>query len=105
MAQPLVTDLFGTGSAYDATAKKLTIPVSALPALTVANPTPLELYAAIVQYAHTFLNANTDQSVLAASDLTIQSPYPRNSVNKTQFQYSVRFFGPYTSPNFDPNSI
>lgn len=105
MAQPLVTDLFGTGSAYDATAKKLTIPLTALPALTAANPTPLELYAAIIQYAHNFLNANTDQSVLAASDITIQSPYPRNSINKTQFQYAVRFYGPYAQPTFDPNTV
>jgi len=105
MSQPLIADLFGTGSTYDATAKKLDIPLSALPALTTANPTALELYAALVSYAHTWLNANTDQSVLATSDTTSQAPLTRNGVPKTQFQYTLRFFGPYSTPNFDPNAI
>ncbi len=105
MAQPLITDLFGTGSTFDAAAKKVTIPLTALPALTNASPTPLEIYGAIIAYAHTWLNANTDLSVSAACDLNAQAPLSRNGTLKTQYQYSVRFFGPYTSPNFDPNQI
>ncbi|WP_375469539.1 hypothetical protein [uncultured Nostoc sp.] len=105
MGQPLTTDLFGAGATFSGSPKVLQIPLTALPALTGANPTPLEIYAAIVATAHTWLNANTDASVLAASDLTNTAPITRNSTQKTQFQYAVKFYGNYAAPTFDPNSI
>ncbi|MEH2113541.1 hypothetical protein [Nostoc sp.] len=105
MTQPLITDLFGATATFSGTPKVLEIPLTSLPALTSSNPTALELYAAIVQTAHTWLNANTDASVLAASDITISSPVTRNGVAKTQFQFTERFYGVYNAPTFDPNAI
>ena len=103
--QPGIIDLFGANSTFSGSPKVLSIPLSSLPALTSANPTALELYAAIIQTAHTWLNANTDASVLATSDITISSPVTRNGVPKTQFQFTERFYGPYTAPTFDPNAV
>ncbi|MEH2119020.1 hypothetical protein [Nostoc sp.] len=105
MTQPLITDLFGAGASFSGSPKVLQIPLTALPALTGANPTPLEIYAAIVATAHPWLNANTDASVLATSDLTNNAPIVRNGTPKTQFQYALRFYGNYAAPTFDPNSI
>ncbi|MEH1959858.1 MAG: hypothetical protein V7L05_08220 [Nostoc sp.] len=103
--QPGITDLFGANSTFSGSPKVLEIPLSSLPALTSANPTALELYAAIVQTAHISLNANTDASVMSASDLTISSPITRNGTAKTQFQFTERFYGPYAAPTFDPNAV
>jgi len=105
MAQPTITDLFGANSTYDTASKTVSLPLTSLPALTNANPTPLEIYAALISFAHNWINANSDQSVLADSGLTINSPITKNSVAKTQFQYAVRFYGPYTAPTFDPTQI
>ncbi|MBN3911093.1 MAG: hypothetical protein HWQ35_32495 [Nostoc sp. NMS1] len=105
MSQPTITDLFGANSTFSGSPKILQIPLSSLPALTGSNPTALELYAAIISYAHTWINANTDASVMASSDLTISSPITRNATTKTQFQYSSRFYGTYTAPTFDPNVV
>ncbi|MBH8576992.1 hypothetical protein I8752_29225 [Nostocaceae cyanobacterium CENA369] len=105
MSQPGFTDLFGTDTTFSGTPKVLSIPLTALPALTSANPTALEIYGAIVQMAHAWITANTDASVMATSDLTISSPITRNGIAKTQFQYSERFYGPYTAPTFDPNTV
>ncbi|MGV0102344.1 hypothetical protein NSTCB13_00865 [Nostoc sp. DSM 114160] len=103
--QPGITDLFGPTATFSGTPKVLEIPLSSLTALTSSNPTALEIYAAIVQTAHTWINANTDVSVMATSDLTISSPITRNGVAKTQFQFSERFFGTYAAPTFDPNAV
>ncbi|MBN3939179.1 hypothetical protein [Nostoc sp. NMS9] len=105
MPQPIITDLFGNGSTFSGTPKILAVPLTALPALTSANPTALEIYAAIIQTAHTWINANTDTTVMAASDLTINSPITRNGTAKTQFQYAAKFYGNYTAPIFDPNAV
>ncbi|MEH1795867.1 MULTISPECIES: hypothetical protein [unclassified Nostoc] len=90
-----ITDLFGATATFSGTPKILEIPLTSLPALTSANPTPLEIYAAIISNAHAWFAANTDASVLATSDLTISSPVTRNGTAKTQFQFSERFYGPY----------
>lgn len=103
--QPGITDLFGATATFSGTPKVLEIPLTSLPALTSANPTALELYAAIVQTAHAWISANTDQSVLVDSALTISSPITKNGIPKTQFQYSERFYGVYTAPTFDPNAV
>lgn len=103
--QPGITDLFGANSTFSGSPKVLEIPLTSLPALTSANPTPLELYAAIVSFAHTWITANTDQSVLVDSTLTISSPITKNGVPRTQFQYAERFYGTYTAPTFDPNQV
>ncbi|MEH2031024.1 MAG: hypothetical protein V7K67_15405 [Nostoc sp.] len=105
MSQPLITDLFGLTATFSGSPKVLQIPLTSLPSLTGANPTPLELYAAIISYAHNWISANTDQSVLADSTLTISSPITKNGVAKTQFQYAERFYGAYTAPTFDPNAV
>jgi hypothetical protein len=103
--QPGITDLFGANSTFTGTPKVLTIPLSSLPALTTANPTALELHAALVSFAHNWISANTDQSVLADSTLTIASPITKNGVAKTQFQYATRYYGVYNAPTFDPNAV
>ncbi|MEH2283350.1 MAG: hypothetical protein V7K90_18795 [Nostoc sp.] len=103
--QPGITDLFGANSTLAGTPKVLEVPLTSLPALTNNNPTPLEVYAALISYAHAWLNANTDASVLATSDVTISSPITRNGVPKTQFQFSERFYGTYAAPTFDPNAV
>ncbi|MEH2222593.1 hypothetical protein [Nostoc sp.] len=103
--QPGITDLFGANSTFSGTPKVLEIPLSSLPSLTSANPTALELYAAIIANAHAWINANTDASVMASSDLVVSSPITRNGTAKTQFQFSERFYGPYTAPTFDPNAV
>ena len=105
MTQPAITDLFGANSSWDATNKKLEIPLTSLPALTSQSPSALELYAAVVSFAHNWINANSDQSVLADSSLTINSPITKNSIAKTQFQYAVKFYGVYNAPTFDPNAV
>ncbi|MEH2374015.1 hypothetical protein [Nostoc sp.] len=105
MSQPAITDLFGATATFAGTPKTLEIPLTSLPALTGANPTALELYSAIISYAHTWFAANADTSVMGTSDLTISSPITRNGVAKTQFQYSERFYGTYSAPTFDPNAV
>ena len=103
--QPGITDLFGANSTFSGSPKVLEIPLSSLPALTSPNPTALELYAAIISFAHAWINANTDASVMASSDLVVSSPVTRNGTAKTQFQFSERFYGPYSAPTFDPNAV
>jgi hypothetical protein len=105
MTQPAITDLFGANSTFSGTPKVLEIPLTSLPTLTGSNPTALELYAALVSYAHAWLNSNTDASVMGNSNLIISSPITRNGTPKTQFQYSEIFYGPYTAPTFDPNAV
>ena len=105
MTQPAITDLFGTNSSWDATNKKLEIPLTSLPALTSQSPSALELYAALVSLAHNWISTNSDASVLSDSSLTINSPITKNSTPKTQFQYAVKFYGLYTAPTFDPNAV
>lgn len=105
MTQPAFTDLFGANSTFNSTNKTLEIPLTSLTALTNASPTALEVYAALVSFAHSWINANSDQSVLADSMLTINSPITKNSIAKTQFQYAVKFYGSYTVPTFDPNQV
>ena len=105
MTQPAFTDLFGANSTFNATSKTLEIPLTSLPALTNANPTPLEIFAAVLSYAHVWINANSDQTVLSDSVLTINSPITKNGVAKTQFQYAVKFYGVYNAPTFDPNAV
>ncbi|MEH1862048.1 MAG: hypothetical protein V7L21_29510 [Nostoc sp.] len=105
MPQPAIIDLFGTGSAY--ASGNLSIPLSALNAAGLSNnsPTALEIFAAIIKTGHTWLNSNTDTTVMATSDLTSVAPITRNSTAKTQFQYAVKFYGPYNAPEFDPDNI
>lgn len=107
MAQPAFSDLFGPGAAWDAANNKLDIPIAALQAsgLTKANPTALEAYAALVKNAHTWLSANTDSSVLAASALTISAPVTWNGNPQTQFQFTERFYGSYQAPTFVPDQL
>lgn len=105
MSQPGITDLFGTGATF--TGGNLTIPLTALQnaGITGDSPTALEIYAALVKNAHGWINTNTDASVMATSDLTSTAPITRNGTPRTQFQFAVRFFGSYSAPTFDPNSI
>ena len=105
MTQPSITDLFGANSTFSSTTHTLSIPMTSLPALTNANPTPLEIYAALVSFAHNWISANSDQSVLADSTLSINSPITKNGIQKTQFQYAVKFYGVYNAPTFDPNAV
>lgn len=107
MATPSITDLFGAGATWDANNNQLKIPFSALQAagLSTNPPSALEVYSALVKNAHTWLNANTDQSVMASSDLTVQAPLTRNGTPKTQYQFATRFFGSYQAPEFDPDQV
>ncbi|MEH2164560.1 MAG: hypothetical protein V7K38_26790 [Nostoc sp.] len=103
--QPGITDLFGATATFSGSPKILAIPLTSLPSLSGANPTALEIYAAIIANAHAWINANTDASVMASSDLVISSPITRNGTAKTQFQFSERFYGTYAAPTFDPNAV
>ncbi|MEH2318561.1 hypothetical protein [Nostoc sp.] len=105
MTQPAITDLFGATATFSGTPKILEIPLTSLPALTGANPTALEIYAAIISFAHAWFSTNADQSVLVDSNLTISSPITKNGIPRTQFQFAERFYGPYTAPIFDPNTV
>lgn len=105
MPQPTYENLFGTGAIWDATG--LHIPQAALAStgLSANPPSALELYAAIVKQVHGWLSTNTDQAVLASSDLTVQAPLIRNGIPRTQYQFSERFFGSYNAPEFDPDQV
>lgn len=107
MAQPTYENLFGAGTIWDAGNNRLQISFSALQAAGLSNnpPSALEIYAAIIKQAHSWLSANTDQSVLASSDLTVQAPLTRNGVPRTQYQFSERFYGSYVAPMFNPEDV
>lgn len=107
MPQPSFAELFGVGSNWDAVDNSLQIPLSALQqsGLSANPPSALEVYSALIKTAHTWLSANTDATVLATSDLTVQAPIVRNGQPRTQFQFSARFYGAYNAPEFDPDQI
>lgn len=106
MAQPTFNDLFGPGATWDALSNKLTItfPTSNQSGTPVAL-SALEVYGTIVSNGHAWLNPNTDSTVMATSDLTVQAPLVRNGQPRTQFQFNQRFFGNYSAPSFDPSQI
>ena len=108
MAQPTFADLFGAASAYNGTSNKLEIPKAALEAAGVANAAtaqPIELFGALIAFAHTWLAANTDQAVMSASRLSVNAPFQRNAVDKTSYTYQIQFFGTYNAPTFDPDDL
>ncbi|MGF1963024.1 MAG: hypothetical protein RMX99_026445, partial [Aulosira sp. DedVER01a] len=92
---------FNTGT------NKLEIPIAALAesGLDATEPTALEALGAIIKNSHSWLSANTDEAVMANSSLNIFAPTTRNSLPKTQFAYSVNFYGSYASPTFDPDEV
>jgi hypothetical protein len=108
MAQPTAENLFGTGANYNATTDKFEITKAALEAAGITNAAtaaPIEIYAAIVKNAHSWLVSNTDEAVLAASSLSVSAPFFRNGVDKTSFTYQAQFFGAYNAPAFDPDDL
>jgi hypothetical protein len=108
MAEPTFVNLFGTGSTYNSTSNKLEIPKAALEAAGVTDAStakPIELFAALVTVANSWLSANTDQAVMAASRLSVNAPFQRNGVDKTSYTYQLQFFGAYNAPTFDPDDL
>lgn len=107
MAQPTYENLFGSGAAYNSGTSKLEIPLTALATsgLDATDPTALETLAAIVKNAHSWLSSNTDEEVMATSEINIFAPSTRNDQTKTQYGYTLDFFGNYTAPTFDPDEV
>lgn len=107
MPEPNFTDLMGIGSQWNASANRLEVPFSALAPTGLSSnpPSALEVYGAIIKNAHAWLSNNRDESVGAASELSVTAPYPRNGQQKTQFQFSERFYASYDAPEFNPDSL
>ncbi len=99
--------LLGTGANFNAATSTLEIPLTALAesGLDGTEPTALQCLAAIIRNAHNWLSANTDQTVMADSALNPFAPVERNGQNKTQYQYSLNFYGDYSTPVFDPDEV
>lgn len=107
MVQPTYANLFGTGATFNTSTNKLEIPLSALATsgLNATEPTALEAFAAITKNGHAWLSTNTDAAVMADSSLNIFAPTTRNDEPKTQFGYTVNFYGGYAQPTFDPDEV
>lgn len=106
MSQPTITDLFGTGANVDS--GNLIVNHDAFIAAGITDPstaTPLELLAAIIKIAAPWIEANTDTTVMSSASSYISAPATRNGLNKTQFNYTLAFYGSYTSPTFNPNEV
>jgi hypothetical protein len=105
MTQPTFTDFFGSAATYNSTTNKLEIPLSTLSGLDSTAPTASQALAAIVKSAYAWLAANTDDAVLVDTDLTVIAPSTRNGIQRTQFNYSLQFYAPYSQPTLDPDNI
>lgn len=111
MAQPTIANLYGTGSMYltasaTNTGKGLFIPESVLTAIGVdatSTPSAVTLAAALDAINHAWLSTNTDAAVMISSDYNAVAPVTRNSIQKTQHQYTKRHFRSYAAPTFDPD--
>ncbi len=99
--------LYGTGANFNAATSTLEIPLAALAqsGLDATEPTALESLAAIAKNAHAWLSTNTDQTVAADAEVRAFAPIFRNDEDKTQHQYSLNFYTPYTTPTFDPDEV
>ncbi len=107
MAQPTFENLFGTGATFNPTTNTLEVPLSALAGsgLDATSPTATNTLGAIVKNAHSWLEANQDEEVMATSTLSIFSPIERNEEERTEFGYTVNFYGDYQAPTFDPDEV
>ncbi len=99
--------LYGTGAIFNTDTLTLEIPLTALAqsGLDAIEPTALETLAAIAKNAHAWLSTNTDETVAADSEVRAFAPTFRNNEDKTQHQYSLNFYTPYTAPTFDPDEV
>ncbi len=104
---PTFEEIYGTGATFNTATSTLEIPLTALAqsGLNATNPTPLQTLGAIARNAHAWLSTNTDETVMADSDLNPFAPIQRNGEDKTQFQYSINFYASYTTPEFDPDEV
>ncbi|BAY10298.1 hypothetical protein [Calothrix sp. NIES-2098] len=107
MTQPTYANLFGTGATFNTSTNKLEIPIAALAesGLDATEPTALEAFAAITKNGHGWLSTNTDAAVMADGTLNIFAPTTRNGDPKTQFGYTLNFYGSYSTPTFDPDQV
>ena len=107
MAQPTYSDLLGAGATINQTADRLEIPLTALAAagLDAENPTATNVLGAIVKNAHSWLETNEDEEVMVASTLSIFAPVQRNEQDRTEFGYTLNFYGNYETPDFDPDEV
>ncbi|MDJ0675509.1 MAG: hypothetical protein QNJ36_09045 [Calothrix sp. MO_167.B42] len=107
MTQPTYGDLFGTGANFNESTQKIEIPLSALASagLNATNPTAVNALAAIIKNSHGWLDANQDEQVMATASLESIAPVPRNEIDKTEFSYTLNFYGNYQAPTFDPDEV
>ena len=107
MPQPTYSDLFGTGAAINQATGKLEIPLTALAAagLDAENPTATNALGAVVKNAHGWLETNEDEGVMVASTLSTFAPVDRNEEERTEFGYTLNFYGDYNVPTFDPDQV
>ncbi len=107
MAQPTFENLFGTGATFNPTTNTLEIPLSALAGsgLDATSPTATKTLGAIVKNAHSWLEANQDEEIMVTASVDNFAPVERNELDKTQFSYTVNFYGDYQTPTFDPDEV
>lgn len=103
MAQPSLSDLFGSGTTI--TSENLQIPLASLASVGLSNQVPLSILAAIVVRSTDWLLANEDLAVRATSERVVFSPVVRNNVERTQYANTLVFFGNYQAPVFDPDDL
>jgi len=105
MAQPTIEDLLGSGSVVDTSNLFVMIPEQVFTDNglgSLATATPLEIAAVIIKTVNDWLTTNTDETVLADSNLTVNTPAIRNNIEKTLFAFTFEFYGNYTEPVFNP---
>ncbi len=107
MTQPTYGDLFGSGANFNESTQNIEIPLSALASvgLDATNPTAVNALGAIIKNSHGWLSANQDEQVMVTASLDNFAPVERNEVDKTEFSYTVNFYGNYQAPTFDPDEV
>jgi len=106
--QPTLVNLLGTSANNNVAGSKIEISYAALIAAGLASPataSATQIFGAILINAHSWLSTNTDQAVNLTSTVSKSSPYTRNSVNKTLYNYQMGVFGSYTEPQLDVDDL
>jgi hypothetical protein len=107
MAQPTLTEIFGTPSTIDGNLNALVIPSSffAQYGINLNSALPIELLAVLIVTTYFSMATNTDETVNLAVTRTITAPVSRNNQDKTSFSFNLEFFGSYESPTFQINDL
>jgi hypothetical protein len=106
MTQPTYPNLLGTDAAKDGYSVVIPLQVFTDAGITdVTTMTALEAFGVLLAKASTWLETNTDASVMASASSFVSAPSTRNGLEKTQFNHSISLYGSYTSPAFNPNDL